>query len=112
MDAAGKGELRNLFVKPQQAVNVLKLGRGRSYVSLVAVAATLPFRVKLPDEAFFHEGDVSEISTLIEVDDKFVLSMTEVLLQLLATSKHLERGYGLRVLRSLLVTNSLPGRRI
>jgi hypothetical protein len=85
LDAASKGEPRDLFVKLQQAVNVLKLGRGRSYVSLVAVAATLPFRVKLPDEALFHEGDVSEISTLIEVDDKFVLLFADVICQISST---------------------------
>lgn len=81
LDAAGNGELRDLFVKLQQAVNVLKHGRGRSYESLVAVVSTLPFRVKLPDEAFFNEGDVSEISTLIEVDDKFVLLCADVISQ-------------------------------
>jgi len=81
LDAAGKGELRDLFVKLQQAVNVLKHGRGRSYDALVAVAPKLPFRVKLPDEAFFNEGDVSEISTLVEVDDKFVLLCADVISQ-------------------------------
>ncbi|MFM5646353.1 hypothetical protein [Aeromonas caviae] len=54
------------------AVNVLKHGRGRSYDALVAKAKTLPFRIKLPDESFFFEGDVSEVSTLVEVDDAFV----------------------------------------
>ena len=81
LDAAGNGELRDLFVKLQQAVNVLKHGRGRSYDSLVAAASTLSFRVKLPDEAFFNEGDVSEISTLVEVDDKFVLLCADVISQ-------------------------------
>lgn len=79
LDAAGNRDLLDLFLKLQQAVNVLKHGRGRSYDSLVAVAATLPFRVKLPDEAFFYEGDVSEISTLVEVDDKFVLLCADVI---------------------------------
>jgi hypothetical protein len=81
LDTAGNGELRDLFLKLQQAVNVLKHGRGRSYDSLVAVAATLLFHVKLPDEAFFNEGDVSEISALIEVDDKFVLLCVDVISQ-------------------------------
>lgn len=54
------------------AINVLKHGRGRSYDALVVKAEMLPFRVKLPDESFFLEGDVSEVSTLIEVDDAFV----------------------------------------
>ena len=37
------------------------------------------FRIKRRDESFFFEGDVSEISTLIEVDDQFVLGCAEVI---------------------------------
>ena len=62
-------------------MNVLKHGRGRSYDALVAVAATLPFRVKLPHEAYFNEGDISEVSTLIEVNDYFVLLCADVISQ-------------------------------
>ena len=54
------------------AINVLKHGRGRSYDTLVANAKSLPFRVKLPNESFFFEADVSEASTLVQVDDSFV----------------------------------------
>lgn len=54
------------------AINVLKHGRGPSYDALVAKAESLPFRIKLPDESFFSEGDVSEVSTLVEVNDEFV----------------------------------------
>ena len=54
------------------AVNVLKHGKGRSYDALVEKANQLPFRVKLPNESFFDEGDVSEIATLVEVNDAFV----------------------------------------
>lgn len=39
----------------------------------------LPFRIKRPDERFFFEGDVSKISTLIEVEDAFVLGCAEVI---------------------------------
>jgi len=35
----------------------------------------------LPGENFFDEGDVSEVSTLIEVDDKFVLNCAELIEQ-------------------------------
>ena len=42
------------------------------YDDLVAKANALPFRVKLPDEHFLNEGDVSEVQTLIDVDDAFV----------------------------------------
>jgi len=70
----GEGELNlnehvnDLFL----AINVLKHGRGRSYDALVAKAEALPFRIKLPDQPFFFEGDVSEVSTLVQVDDTFV----------------------------------------
>jgi hypothetical protein len=39
----------------------------------------LAFRVKQPDETFFNEGDVAEISTLVEVDDQFLLLCAEVI---------------------------------
>ncbi len=69
-----KGELnaKERFDDLYLAINVLKHGRGRSYDALVAKAKTLPFRIKLPDESFFFEGDISEVSTLVEVDDAFV----------------------------------------
>ena len=72
LDQQGENELKEQFSDLTAAINVLKHGKGRSYDVLVARAATLPFRVKLPNEAFFFEGDVSEISTLVEVDDEFV----------------------------------------
>lgn len=33
----------------------------------------------MPDESFFCEGDVSEVSTLIEVDDAFVQCYGDVI---------------------------------
>lgn len=61
------------------AINVLKHGRGKSYDFLVEKFQTLPFKVKLPGENFFLEGDVSEVSTLIEVNDKFVLDCARLI---------------------------------
>ncbi len=75
----GKVELHGRFDDFVCAINVLKHGRGRSYDALVAKSGSLPFRIKLPEENFFYEGDVSEISTLIEVDDKFVLNCAELI---------------------------------
>jgi len=72
LDQQGETELKEKFSNLAAAINVLKHGKGRSYDALVAKAETLPFRVKMPDEAFFFEGDVSEVSTLVEVDDEFV----------------------------------------
>ncbi len=65
-------ELKEKFCDLELAINVLKHGKGRSYNTLVQKAKSLPFRVKLPGESFFFEGDVSEVSTLIYVDDAFV----------------------------------------
>jgi hypothetical protein len=72
LDQQGEHELKEQFFDFATAINVLKHGKGRSYEALVAKAAKLPFRVKLPNEAFFFEGNVSEVSTLVEVDDEFV----------------------------------------
>ena len=76
-----KGEvvLKERFSDLQLAVNVLKHGKGRSYDSLVQKAGSLPFKVKLPGETFFNEGDVAEVSTLIDVDDAFVLLCAETI---------------------------------
>jgi len=75
----GYSELNDRFEIFINAINVLKHGRGRSYDALVSKSESLPFRIKLPGEIFFFEGDVSEVSTLIEVDDKFVLNCAELI---------------------------------
>ncbi|MCE8012536.1 hypothetical protein [Billgrantia desiderata] len=72
LDDEGELDIKERFDDLFLAVNVLKHGHGRSYNALVAKAETLYFRIKLPDESFFFEGDVSEVSTLVEVDDAFV----------------------------------------
>ena len=64
-------DLNNRFAIFVQAVNVLKHGRGRSHDALIAMD-NLPFRIKRPGDDFFSEGDISEVATLIEVDDQFV----------------------------------------
>jgi hypothetical protein len=74
LERAGEGALNERLRAFKHAINVLKHGRGKSYDALVARAEGLPFRVKPPGEAFFDEGDVAEIRTLIDVDDEFVLS--------------------------------------
>ena len=72
LECEGELELNERFKDLFLAVNVLKHGRGRSYDALVGKDKTLPFRIKLPDQSFFFEGDVSEVSTLVQVDDTFV----------------------------------------
>jgi len=77
----GETVLKDKFVNYRDAINVLKHGKGPSYNNLVAKAALLPFRIKLPHESFFYEGDVSEIFTLIQVDDTFVQSCAAIVEQ-------------------------------
>lgn len=74
-----ESELYDRFEFFLLAINVLKHGRGKSYNSLVIKYDSLPFRIKLPDEYFFDEGDVSEVSTLVEVTDKFIMDCTELI---------------------------------
>lgn len=79
LKAEKEAHLKECFDDLIWAINVLKHGRGRSYDALVAKAEKLPFRIKLPGESFFSEGDVSEVSTLIEVDDSFVQRCGDVI---------------------------------
>jgi len=79
LKARGEVALEEQFSNLQLAINVVKHGKGRSYSALVQKACSLPFRVKLPNEAFFNEGEVAEVSTLVEVDDAFVLLCAEVI---------------------------------
>jgi hypothetical protein len=79
LDEQGEHELRGRFETYYLAVNVLKHGRGHSYDKLVSRYSALPFLLKLPNESFFFEGDASEISTLVQVDDVFVIGCAEVI---------------------------------
>jgi hypothetical protein len=81
LEHAGEVNLGNRFSLFVYAINVLKHGRGRSYDALIAVGAGLPFRIKGPHEDFFSEGDVSEVATLIEVDDRFVRDCADLIAQ-------------------------------
>jgi regulator of sigma D len=67
------------FTDYQCAINVLKHGKGRSYEYLVSRSSQLEFRIKLPDENFFNEGDVSEVTILVDVDDDFVMGCARVI---------------------------------
>jgi len=93
LEHEGETALKDSFVDLQLAINVLKHGRGRSYDALVAKSDRLPFRIKRPGEAFFFEGDVSEIATLIEVDDAFVLNCAGVIRQVSETLQKTLPGF-------------------
>lgn len=79
LEEAGEQQLLQRFLQFRLAMNVLKHGRGRSYDALLNQIDTLPFRIKKLNESFFFEGDVGEISTLIEVNGRFVLGCVEVI---------------------------------
>ena len=77
---SGETTLLQQFSDIKLAVNALKHGQGPSYNALNAKGGrTLTSQVKQPSEDFFNEGDVSEVTSLIDVDDKFVQGCVEII---------------------------------
>lgn len=77
---AGETTLLEQFSDIELAVNALKHGQGRSYNALIAKSGgTLTSQVKQPSENYFNEGDVSEVSALVDVDEKFIEGCVEVI---------------------------------
>lgn len=74
----GHDALAQTFNNYRLAINVLKHGYGESYERLLT-RVDLPFRVKLPNERYFDEGDIGEIPGLILVDFAFVQSCAELI---------------------------------
>lgn len=83
-------DLASRFDEVNDAINALKHGRGRSYDRLVAKIGSLPFRVLAPDEHFYEEGDVSELHTLVRVDDRFVALCGEIINQVAGRLKEMD----------------------
>jgi hypothetical protein len=79
LDFEGEIQLNARLNDLALAVNALKHGQGRSYDSLIGKKETLDFVVKTSRGTFFCEGDVSEVSTIIKVDDKFILDCADVI---------------------------------
>jgi hypothetical protein len=79
LDHYGENDLKQTFVDYRNAINVLKHGKGSSYDKLLARKDSVPFNIKDEAERFFNEGDVSEVMTLIEVGDDFVLGCVDVI---------------------------------
>lgn len=78
----GALQLLAQFTNLELAINALKHGRGRSYNTLIGINGEIKtFKIKEPKEHFFDEGDVSEITTLINVEDKFIYNCVEVISQ-------------------------------
>jgi hypothetical protein len=70
--------LEKRFSQFNAAINVLKHGLGESYEALLK-HKQLPFRIKHPGDAFFFEGDASEVTTLVDVDNKFVMDCAQLI---------------------------------
>ncbi len=70
------------FLELQLIVNALKHGKGRSYSNLLENQdRKINIKIKELDEAFFDEGDIDEISTLIEVNNEFIEQSIEIINQ-------------------------------
>ena len=92
LNREGETVLKAKFYDLLLAINVLKHGRGRSYDELVSRAEHLPFRVKRSGEVLFSEGDVAEVSTLVQVDDEFVANCAEVIREVYAVVQRHPQG--------------------
>jgi hypothetical protein len=79
--AHDKHDLASAIVDYRLAVNVLKHGQGRSHQELLARADKLEFKVRADGDHFYGEGDVSDVGTLVDVDDHFVRRCAEVIEQ-------------------------------
>ncbi len=91
---AGETTLLEQFSDIELAVNALKHGKGRSYNALIAKSGgTLTAQVKQPSGNFFNEGDVSEVSALIDVDDKFIEGCAEVIEKVLKVIENNRSGF-------------------
>ncbi len=73
LNDGGETELLEQFTDFELAINALKHGKGKSYNQLITKGSTsIDATIKNPEDRFFIEGDVSEISGLVEVNDAFV----------------------------------------
>ena len=77
LEANNSMKLLKRFNIYKDAINVLKHGKGSSYDRLKK-KVNLPFTIKYCDEPFY-EGDVSEIDTLIDVDNEFIVNCVDLI---------------------------------
>ncbi len=74
--------LREKFIDLEMAINVLKHGRGNSHDALIKKnGGTLKIYIKELNLENHEEGDVSEVNTLILVDDTFINYCSEVIFE-------------------------------
>lgn len=80
--------LLSKFKELQNIINTLKHGKGRSYQNLIEDSNRhFNIKVKQPNEFFFEEGNVDEITALIEVNDEFIVQAIEVINEVTSTIK-------------------------
>ena len=72
-------DLADRFRDYKDAINVLKHGEGRSYEKLLARKAQLEFSVKDRGQAFFLEGEVSEVGRLVNADAEFARKCSAII---------------------------------
>ncbi|MDO6801952.1 hypothetical protein Q4595_05790 [Wenyingzhuangia sp. 1_MG-2023] len=78
LKAKNKTELKYKFELFYMAINVIKHGKGKSYDRL-ALEKELPFKLIHQSHQSFEEGNISEIHTLIKVDDKFIYDCLDLI---------------------------------
>ena len=55
----------------------------------------LPFRIKHPGDAFFFEGDASAVTTLADVDNKFVMDCVQLIREVSNVLREVHSGAAL-----------------
>jgi hypothetical protein len=91
LEQSGDTLLLSKFEDLELAINALKHGQGRSYNTLIAKnGGSLSSKIKLPNEYFFDEGDMSEVFTLIDVNDNFIFSCVDIISQVSDIIKRLK----------------------
>lgn len=81
LEKGDKKELLKNFEEFYYAINVLKHGKGASYTKLLEKINSLSFEITPADSVFRSEGDVSEIGTLIYVDNSFLEKCLAIICQ-------------------------------
>lgn len=76
----GEIELEHQFENFILAINVLKHGQGSSF-DILAGKNDLPFEIISMNSSLYDEGDVSQVNTLIKVDDTFAMDCAQLITQ-------------------------------
>lgn len=77
---ASEIEILNQFTDFELVVNTLKHGRGKSYNALIKKEGiSITSKIKTVNQDYFDEGDISEISTLVDIDDNFIYSCADII---------------------------------